>query len=285
MKIASYRNGDVASYGLVTEHGIIDAGCRLSYRDLKAVLINQSLNDIGALASESPDFDEQAVTFLPVIPNPNKIFCVGINYFEHMQEGGREPPERPWIFMRHAGSVTGHRQPLIKPPEGDNYDWEVELGAVIGRSGRRISAANALDYVAGYTVFNDGSIRRYQRHSPLWTAGKNFHRSGSMGPWLVPRASVPDDFNLRMQTRINGATMQDDTVNRWHFSLPVIIEYISTWAELEPGDVIAMGTPAGVGFARTPPVWLQPGDRIELEIEAIGMLSHVVEAESPATAT
>ncbi|MEM1260889.1 MAG: fumarylacetoacetate hydrolase family protein [Pseudomonadota bacterium] len=280
MRIASYRKGDVESYGIVTEHGVIDAGCRLSYRDLKAVLMVGNLDPLVELTTESPDFTEDALTFLPVIPNPGKIFCVGINYFEHMQEGGREPPERPWIFMRHAGSVTGHRQPLMKPPEGDNYDWEVELGAIIGRRGRRISAPEALDYVAGYTVFNDGSIRRFQRHSPLWTAGKNFHRSGSMGPWFVPRDAIADDFNLRMQTRINGSTMQDDTVNRWHFSLPTIIEYVSTWAELEPGDVIAMGTPAGVGFARKPPVWLQPGDQIELEIENIGMLSHVVEAES-----
>ncbi|MEL7539206.1 MAG: fumarylacetoacetate hydrolase family protein [Pseudomonadota bacterium] len=280
MKIASYRMGDVESYGLVVDDGVVDAGCRLSYRDLKAVIAADDLTAIDGLAKESADFKLADLSFLPVIPNPGKVFCVGINYFEHMQEGGREPPDHPWIFMRHAGSLTGHRQPLIKPPEGDNFDWEVELCAIIGKRGRRIEQAEALDYVAGYSVFNDGSIRRFQRHSPLWIAGKNFAQSGSVGPWMVPAAAVDSSFALRMQTRINGETMQDDIVNRWHFNLQAIIEYISIWAELEPGDLIAMGTPAGVGFARKPPVWLQPGDHIELEIEGIGMLAHDIEAES-----
>ena len=281
MRIASYRKGSVDSYGLVTGDGIVDAGCRLPFRDLKAVIAADEFAPLRALASESADYMLEDVTFLPVVPNPDKIFCVGINYFEHMQEGGREPPEHPWIFMRHAASLTGHGQPLLLPPESEKFDWEVELCAVIGKRGRRIAKADALEHVAGYSVFNDGSIRRFQRHSPLWIAGKNFTQSGSAGPWLVPADDVDTTFNLRMQTRINGTTMQDDIVNRWHFSLETIIEYISIWAELTPGDMIAMGTPSGVGFARKPPVWLQAGDRLELEIEGLGMLAHTIEAETP----
>ena len=279
MRVASYRHGDVDSYGLVTESGIIDAGRRLAHHDLRALLAAGDLVALEALVNEGTDYQHDDIVYLPVIPNPDKIFCVGINYFEHMQEGGREPPEHPWIFTRHPGSLTGHGQPLLLPPESEKFDWEVELCAVIGKPGRRIARADALSHVAGYSVFNDGSIRRFQRHSPLWTAGKNFTRSGSAGPWLVPAAAVDPTFELRMQTRINGETMQDDIVNRWHFSLETIIEYISIWAELAPGDMIAMGTPSGVGFARTPPVWLKDGDAIELEIEGIGLLSHTIEAE------
>jgi len=154
----------------------------------------------------------------------------------------------------------------------------VELCAIVGNPGRRIDAAAALEHIAGYTVFNDGSIREYQWHSPLWMQGKNFDQSGAVGPWMVPADEIDPSFDLRMRTRLNGDAMQDDIVNRWHFSLPDVVAYISTWTELQPGDLIAMGTPSGVGFARKPPLYLQPGDSIEVEIEGIGSLHNTVVA-------
>ena len=277
MRILSFSRGGRPSYGLHSENGVVDAGRRLAYPDIKSVLEAGALDELRSLAAQPPDHAQEELIFLPVVPNAPRIFCVGINYFEHMKEGGKKaPPDKPWVFMRSNQSLTGHGQPLLKPAECNSFDWEVELCAVVGRRGRRIPAAEALRVVAGYSVFNDGSIREFQRHSPLWLAGKNFPQSGAAGPWMIPADEFDASFNLRMQTRINGALMQDEQLCRWHFSLPEIIQYISQWAELLPGDLIATGTPSGVGFARRPPVFMQPGDLVEAEIEGIGVLRNQV---------
>lgn len=276
MRILSFSRGGQPSYGLHAGDGVVDAGRRLPYPDLKAVLEAGALDALKPLAKLPPDHPESEIRFLPVVPNAPRIFCVGINYLEHMKEGGKRPPDKPWVFMRGNQSLTGHGQPLLKPAESDSFDWEVELCAIVGRRGRRIPAAQALRLIAGYSVFNDGSVREFQRHSPLWMAGKNFPCSGAVGPWMVPAEQFDETFNVRMQTRINGALMQDEQVNGWHFSLPEIIEYISIWAELLPGDLIACGTPSGVGFARKPPLFMQPGDLAEAEIEGIGVLRNQV---------
>lgn len=280
MRVLSFSHGGKASYGLHNDSGIIDARSRLSYDDLRAVLAAGALDEVRALSNEEPDFAENEIVYLAVIPNAPRIFCVGINYFEHMQEGGREPPEKPWIFVRNNESLTGHSQPLLKPAESDTYDWEVELCAIVGKAGRRVSATDALGHIAGYSVFNDGSIREFQRHSPLWIPGKNFHRSGAVGPWMIPANDFDTSFDVRMQSRLNGEVMQDDIVKRWHFSLQDIIEYLSIWVELLPGDMIAMGTPSGVGFARKPPVYLQVGDSLEMQIDGIGTLRNTVVSDS-----
>ena len=279
MQIISFTSNGNASYGLRRDDGIIDAGARLAYPDLRSLLAAGDIGALRSLENESPDAGEGDIEYLAVIPNAPRIFCVGANYFEHMKEAGREPPETPWIFLRNNASLVGHGQAMIKPPESDTYDWEVELCAVIGKNGRRVAAADALDYVGGYTVFNDGTIREYQRMTPLWIPGKNFHRSGAVGPWMVPADAFDTSFEVRMQARLNGEVMQNDIAGRWHFSLQDVIAWISTWTELEPGDLISMGTPSGVGFARTPPLFMQDGDIIEVEIEGIGTLKNPIRKE------
>ena len=279
MRIVSFIRAGAASFGLHTEAGIVDAQRRLGFPDLASLIAGDGLDRLVAIGSEPPDWDHDGIEFLPVVPNAPRVFCVGANYFEHMQEAGREPPEKPWIFLRNNASFSGHRQPIVRPAQSDSFDWEVEFCAVIGSPGRRVDPDDALRHVFGYTVFNDGSVREFQRHSPLWIQGKNFDRSGSVGPWIVPANEVDPSFELRMRSRLNGETMQDDVVNRWHFSLQDVIAYISLWTALQPGDLVAMGTPSGVGFARQPPVFMQPGDTIEVEIESIGKLTNPVVAE------
>lgn len=276
MQIISFRRDGNDSFGLHRDGGIVDAGTRLEYPDLRAVLAAGRLDALRDLAGQPADYRAGDVEFRAVIPNAPRIFCVGANYFEHMKEAGREPPETPFIFMRNNASLVGHGQPIVKPFESDSYDWEVELCAVVGKRGRRIARGEALQHLAGFTVFNDGSVRDFQRMTPLWIPGKNFHRSGAVGPWMVPADEIDTSFSLRMRTRLNGETMQDDIVNRWHFSLEDIVAWISTWTELEPGDLISMGTPGGVGFARTPPVFMRAGDSVEVEIEGIGTLANRV---------
>lgn len=217
--------------------------------------------------------------FDPVIPNPGRVICVGINFKAHMQEMGREPPAYPWLFVRWADSQVGHGQPLVRPSASDKYDYEGELAVVIAKPVRHVKAKDALDYVAGYTCFMDGSIRDWQNHGTQFTPGKNFKASGSFGPWLVTSDEIPDPSVLNLETRLNGEVMQQAPISDLQFDVPALIEYISTFAELQPGDVISTGTPGGVGFARKPPVWLKPGDTLEVEVDGIGVLSNPVSAE------
>ena len=232
------------------------------------------------LANAKPDYALDAVTFAPVIPDgAAKLICVGVNYMPHIREMGRERPERPVLFTRFAASVVGHGQPLLKPLASEQFDFEGELAVVIGKRARRVRRDDALDYVAGYSCFNDGSVRDFQRHSPQFTPGKNFHRSGAFGPWLVTTDEIPDPRALRLTTRLNGAVMQDESVGELCFDVPQLIEYCSTFAQLEPGDVIVTGTPGGVGAGRTPPVWMKPGDTVEVEISGIGTLRNPVIAD------
>ena len=214
--------------------------------------------------------------FDPLIPNPGRVICVGINFKAHMQEMGREPPNYPWLFVRWADSQVGHGQPITRPNVSEKYDFEGELAFVIGKTARHVKAADALDYIAGYSCFMDGSIRDWQNHGSQFTPGKNFHKSGSFGPWLVTTDEIPDPSVLNLETRLNGEVMQKAPISDLKFDVPALIEYISTFAELQPGDVISTGTPGGVGFARKPPVWLKPGDRIEVDVDGIGVLVNPV---------
>jgi 2-keto-4-pentenoate hydratase/2-oxohepta-3-ene-1,7-dioic acid hydratase in catechol pathway len=217
--------------------------------------------------------------FDPIIPDPGRIICVGINFKAHMKEMGREPPIYPWLFVRWADSQVGHGQPIIAPAASEKYDYEGELAFVIGKTARHVKAAEALNYVAGYSCFMDGSIRDWQNHGSQFTPGKNFNKSGSFGPWLLTADEVPDPSVLNLETRLNGAVMQKAPISDLKFDVPTLIEYISTFAELQPGDVISTGTPGGVGFARKPPVWLKPGDMIEVDIDEVGTLANPVFAE------
>lgn len=220
------------------------------------------------------------VHFLPVVPRPGKIVCLGLNYADHAKEGGNARPEYPSFFLRGATSMTGHLAPLIRPKASTKLDYEAELAVVIGQRARHLTAANALDCVAGYACFNDGSIRDYQRKTNQWTIGKNFDASGPFGPWLVtPDELPPGAAGLRIQSRLNGKVMQDANTKDFLWDVAESLRIITECMTLEPGDVIITGTPAGVGYARTPPVWMAPGDICEIEIEGIGILSNPIADE------
>jgi 2-keto-4-pentenoate hydratase/2-oxohepta-3-ene-1,7-dioic acid hydratase in catechol pathway len=218
------------------------------------------------------------IRFDTLIDNPSKIVCMGLNYADHAKEGGNARPEYPGFFMRVPSSLASHLAPLIKPKVSDKLDYEAELAFVIGKSGRNLTRENALDCVAGYSIFNDGSIRDYQRKSTQWTIGKNFDQTGSFGPWLVTPDELPKGAHgLQVQSRLNGALMQNGNTKEFLWDVVEMIVLISECMTLEPGDVVITGTPAGVGYARTPPVFMKSGDICEIEIEGIGILRNSIE--------
>ena len=273
MKFVSYEYTQGPSFGAVIGNDIVDLSD--AGPSLRAVLASGPLGNLQAVASKrKPTVALDHVVLLQVIPDAGRVLCVGRNYRDHVAEMGNVAPANPNIFMRTPQSLVGHRQSIVCPSASSQYDFEGELGVVIGRGGRRIAPDRALSHVAGYTCFFDGSVRDYQKHS--FTAGKNFDSSGACGPWLVPAAEVPDPQNLKLITRLNGATVQQASTGEMMFSVAEIIAYISIFTHLEPGDVIATGTPSGVGAARTPPLWLKAGDKIEVEIERIGVLANTV---------
>jgi 2-keto-4-pentenoate hydratase/2-oxohepta-3-ene-1,7-dioic acid hydratase in catechol pathway len=221
------------------------------------------------------------INFLPVIPRPEKIVCAVRNYLDHHNEAvafgmKREITEFPPIFLRVWRSQVAHNAPVVRPKVSDNLDWEGELAVVIGKGGRHISQADAWNHVAGYSIYNDVSVRDWQRHAQQIASGKNFVGTGPFGPWLVTSDELGDPTNLKLETRVNGETVQSSNTSMLIFSIPRLIEYSSTIFDLVPGDVIATGTPAGVGFTRKPPVFLKPGDVVEVEIENIGVLRNPV---------
>jgi 2-keto-4-pentenoate hydratase/2-oxohepta-3-ene-1,7-dioic acid hydratase in catechol pathway len=222
---------------------------------------------------------------LPVIERPGKIVCLGLNYADHAREGGFSVPDYPALFLRVTSTLVGHGEAIIRPRLSELLDYEAELAVVIGKRGRHIRAADALDHVLGYTAFNDASVRDYQRRSGQWTAGKNFDATGALGPILVTPDEVPPGAaNLHIECRLNGKVMQSSSTGDMIFDVPRTIEILSEIMTLEPGDVIATGTPPGVGHARTPPVWMRDGDICEIEIEGIGILRNPVRDEAPAMA-
>ena len=233
---------------------------------------------IGTSLGHSPTIDLKAVRLLPPVPVPPKILCVGLNYDDHLEESGLKKPSYPEIFARFATSLIPHQEPIRRPRESIALDYEAELAVVIGKPGRRIPQEQALDHVAGYSLFNDATVRDFQLRTPQWTMGKNFDGTGSFGPWLVtPDAVPPGAGGLRIQGRLNGRVMQDSRTDLLIFSVPALIAMISVAMSLERGDVIITGTPGGVGAARKPPVYMQPGDISEVEIEGIGILTNPVE--------
>ena len=235
---------------------------------------------VGRTLGQSSGIDLKAVRLLPPVPAPPKILCVGLNYDDHLQESGLKKPIYPEIFARFATSLIAHQEPIRRPRESIALDYEAELAVVIGKPGRRIPQEQALDHVAGYSLFNDATVRDFQLRTPQWTMGKNFDGTGSFGPWLVtPDAVPPGARGLRIQGRLNGHVMQDAHTDLLIFGVPALIEMISVAMSLERGDVIITGTPGGVGAARKPPVFMQPGDIFEVEIEGLGVLTNSVEED------
>jgi len=220
------------------------------------------------------------ITFKVPIERPGKIVCMGLNYADHAKEGGNARPEYPSFFMRGPSSMTAHLSPIVRPKVSDKLDYEAELAFVVGKKVRHLTLENALDCVAAYSIFNDGSIRDYQRKTTQWTIGKNFDQTGAFGPWLVTPDELPAGCHgLKIQSRLNGQVMQNANTKDFLWGVAETIVLISECMTLEPGDVVITGTPAGVGYARTPPVFMKPGDICEIEIESIGILRNTIADE------
>jgi acylpyruvate hydrolase len=234
-----------------------------------------------AIASSAPRMPLASLAYAPLVPEPGKIVCLGLNYFDHAKEGGRDKPEYPWFFLRGKSSLIAHGEPGIVPKVSSRLDYEAELAVVIGRRvPRHVAESDAARYVFGYSCFNDMSVRDYQKRTPQWTIGKNFDGTGAFGPVLVTADEFePGATGLRIQSRLNGEVMQDANTTDMIWGVAETIALLSACMTLEPGDVIIMGTPAGVGQARTPPVWMKPGDTIEIEVERIGTLRNPIAAE------
>ena len=280
MKIASFVDPlGLATYGLVVDDGVVDLGKRLpDVPSLKALLAAGRSKEAAGHASATPDYKLAEIAFAPVIPDPGKIICVGLNYRDHVAETGRTVTEKPALFCRFPASQVGHLQPLVKPPESDEYDYEGEVAVIIGKDGRRIAQQDALAHVAGYACYNEGSIRDWQRHTSQFLAGKSFAESGSFGPWMVTADELPDPSKLMLETRLNGVVVQHTTTDLMITPVPALIAYISTVFPLAPGDVIVTGTPGGVGAKRNPPLWMKAGDVAEVEISGVGVLRNPVVA-------
>ncbi|MDA0704597.1 MAG: fumarylacetoacetate hydrolase family protein [Proteobacteria bacterium] len=281
MKFASFSKDGKASYGAVTKDGIVDLGRRLNHADLKAVIAAGAIDEARKAADgQAADMPVESVTLLPPIPNPSKIICIGLNYHDHRKETGRtEETANPTLFTRFADTQIGHGQAMILPMASEQLDFEGELALVIGKEARHVSQANALSHIAGYTCFNDGSVRDWQFHTTQFVPGKNFPATGGCGPWMVTADEVPDPSKLTLTTRLNGKQVQHSPTDMLIFPIPRLIEYISTFTTLRPGDLIVTGTPGGVGAKRTPPLWMKAGDKVEVEITGVGTLVNTIAAE------
>ena len=282
MKLISFQHNGIDSYGAVTGERIVNLREVFADRatDLKTLIAADLLTEAAAAAAKTTaTLPMSEVRLLPVIPNPGKIVCVGLNYGEHVRETGREITEQPTLFLRVAESQVAHGDDIVLPPESTKLDYEGEIAVVIGRGGRRIAEADAWNHIAGYACYNDGSIRDWQTATPQWTAGKNFWRTGGFGPWMVTRDDIKDNQVMTLVTRLNGQEMQRTTTDKLIHSIPRQIAHISAFMPLAAGDVIVTGTPGGVGAKRTPPVWMKAGDIVEVEIDAIGVLRNGVRAE------
>lgn len=275
MKLASFKHDGRATYGVVQADRYLQppADFLSRYPDLAAVLRANAQRELEQAAiSRGISVQAAATQALPVLPAPQKFICVGLNYKTHVAETKRDDSAYPSLFVRFADSLAANGDVVHRPSFSERFDWEGELAVVIGKGGRAISQAKAFDHVAGYACFNDITVRDWQRHTHQWTPGKNFPGTGPLGPWLVTADEVPDVNALTLQTRLNGEIVQKASLADLIFTIPVLIEYISRFTPLSPGDVIATGTPGGVGDRRTPPVYMKDGDVVEVEISGLGVL-------------
>jgi len=286
MRLASFVTGGRATFGIVRNDGVTDLAQRTGCQTLAELLAAGGLKQAQRWQAATPDVGIDDVRFLPTIPNPCHIVCVGTNYASHIAEVAgagirRDTPSRPSVFLRAAGSLAGHRQPLVCPRVSECLDYEGELAVVIGSAGRYVAEQDALSLVAGYTCFNDASVRDWQFHTNNITPGKNFPHTGGLGPSVVTADEVAEPQHLRIRTRLNGEIVQDGSTADMIFNIAQIISYVSCFIPLVPGDVIATGTPHGVGFSRKPPLYMAPGDVCEVEIESVGFLRNPVISEQP----
>ena len=275
MKLISYQYQQQDSYGAVVGERVVDLRAVFGARapDLKAFIAADLVGEAQSTVSAAKTTLALAeVQLLPVIPNPGKIFCIGLNYGEHVRETGKEVTEKPVIFLRVADSQLAHGEDIVRPRVSERLDYEGEIAIVIGKGGRHISEADSWSHIAGYSCYNDGSVRDWQLHTSQWAPGKNFWRTGGFGPWMVTADEIAPDQQMTLVTRLNGHEMQRATTDMMLHSIPRQIAYISAFIPLQAGDVIVTGTPGGVGNKRTPQVFMQPGDVCEIEVDAIGVL-------------
>ena len=280
MKLISFRHGAIDSYGLVDDQQVLDLGAVAGTEapDLKTALANGLLPTLAA--RPAPSLPLSSVTLLPVLPNPGKIFCVGHNYETHRQETGRAKVGHPSIFTRFADTLTAHGAPIVRPRVSTSLDFEGELAIVIGKGGRYIPEDEAMAHIAGFTCANDASVRDWQWHTQQFTPGKNFPATGALGPWLVTPEEIADLPAVTVTTRLNGQVVQQAPLADLIFPLPVIVAYLSSFTPLSPGDVILTGTPGGVGAKREPPLWMKPGDVVEVDISGVGLLRNEIVDEA-----
>ncbi len=287
MRFTTYLKAGQPRLAVVEGDALVDlaearAGVPSDLRAALAAGIDLKAEGAAALASGAPRLSLAAQSLAPLVPEPGKIICLGLNYFDHAKEGGRDKPDYPWFFYRGKSSLIGHGQPGIVPRVSAKFDYEAEMAVVIGKTGpRHTRRADALAYVFGYACFNDMSVRDYQKRTGQWTIGKNFDGTGGFGPALVTADELaPGATGLRIQSRLNGQVMQDANTSDMIFAVDETLELLAECMTLEAGDVIVMGTPPGVGQARTPPVWMKPGDVCEIEIEKVGILRNPIAAEA-----
>jgi 2-keto-4-pentenoate hydratase/2-oxohepta-3-ene-1,7-dioic acid hydratase in catechol pathway len=271
MKLARFLHQGRPGFGIAVPGGVIPVDPGSGCATIAAALDPAARPALERAAAGTP---VGGTTPLVPIDLGARLFCIGVNYRSHVDETNREVPPQPSVFIRTQESVVANGAPMLRPPASNNFDFEGELGVVIGVRGRAIDEADALEHVGGYTCFNDGSIRDFQKHSV--TSGKNFEASGACGPWIVLTDEIPDPSKLTLVTRLNGAEVQRSTTDLLIYGIPRLIAYISTITTLEPGDIIATGTPAGVGHRRDPQLWMKPGDTIEVDISSIGVLSNPI---------
>lgn len=277
VRLVSFNLNHESRFGIATEEGVVDLTDRTNFNSLGSAL--SALNEIQAFEDASPDHSWESISLDIPIPDQRRLLCAGLNYHKKYPLGGEvKTPKQPVYFNKPPGSLVPHNGRLIRPIASVQLDYEVELAVVIGRLGRHIPESDALDYVAGYTILNDGSVRDWQRHGVA--AGKNFYRSGSCGPWIVTSDQIPQPSDLSIITRVNGQERQNAGVNEMIFSVQELISYMSQIMPLEPGDIIATGSPEGTGGSMEPQVWLVEGDAIEFEIPGIGILANTVANET-----
>lgn len=277
MRLVTYDAGAGPRYGAIKDGGIVELSGKTAHASLRDVIAADALGTLAPIvAAAKPTLALSDVRLLPPIPNPGKIICAGLNYHAHVAETGRKLTEKPTLFNRYPESQMGHLADMIKPIESEKLDYEGELAIVIGKGGRRIPASDAMNHIAGYSCYNDGSVRDWQNHTSQFMPGKNFFATGGFGPWLVTADDIPDPTRLRLVTRLNGEVMQSATVDMMITPIPEQIAYISTFMPLEAGDIIVTGTPGGVGARREPPLFMKHGDVVEIEIDQVGTLRNTV---------
>jgi 2-keto-4-pentenoate hydratase/2-oxohepta-3-ene-1,7-dioic acid hydratase in catechol pathway len=283
MKLASFTIEHKSTWGLIEGETAVDIGAVLGPRfpDLKSMIAGNGYSEVVAAGISAPRYAISSIRWLPVVPNPEKIFCVGLNYEMHRRETGRAEVAHPTIFTRFPNTQTGHLTDIIRSRVSTDLDFEGELALIIGKGGRYISRDRAFDHIAGFACYNDASVRDWQHHTHQFTPGKNFPRTGSFGPWMVTPDELPDLGTRTIMTRLNRQIVQQATLGQMIFDISTLVEYCSSFNPLECGDVIVTGTPGGVGVKRVPPLWMKPGDVVEVEIEGIGVLRNGIAEEAP----